>query len=134
MGKTTEQMAFQMVDCDKGKVAGGGQFLGISNALLEGRGETGTDCHGESVELWTTSFMQCAVDNFGEPLVVESAGDVWHCTSPVGMVAGLAAHHVTENSGAASDGGTSVVEAGFDSEDGRVLHNLVLYLERGSWE
>lgn len=44
------------------------------------------------------------------------------------MVAGLGGDNVTNYVETSGDGGTSVVETGFDAEYGWFLHNLVLYL------
>lgn len=53
---------------------------------------------------------------------METLGDVGDGATPVGVVAGLGGDYITKNAKAACHGGTGVVEASFDRENGWFLH------------
>lgn len=72
--------------------------------------------------------MESAVDDTGEPLPMQSFGDIGDGATPTGVVQGLGTDDITDNARTYCNGGTGVVEAGFDRENGWfACHVGVLY-------
>ncbi|KKU21166.1 MAG: hypothetical protein UX82_C0007G0019 [Microgenomates group bacterium GW2011_GWE1_47_12] len=102
-------------------------MLTVSNSLFKGRGEAGTDGDGKSIQLRGSSLFESEINDLGEPLLVETFGQIGDGPAPIGVITTLRGNDITKDAPATGDGGTSVVETGFDREDGRFFSHVEVF-------